>query len=137
MAAFVYIVGSICEQLFHVGCVFVRSRGSILDCWRYIIEKRQKQLTERYLKFIDPSQDQLQENQTTNKFKEYIKLLLCIANTRAHTSISSLLADVTFILQRELMDDEISEFIHVEEEVDFACIKVSAYSCIVFVQKWL
>lgn len=123
MAALVFIVSSVCEQLFQVGCVFVRSRGSILDCWQYIIENRDKQLTERYLKCINAPPKPIQEQTGNNPFKKY--LLLSTKNNR-QTSISSFLSHLTFILQRDLMDDEICEFVHVEEElVDFACIEVS------------
>lgn len=50
MASLVYILGSVCVDLYRIGCVFVHSGGSVNKCWDFINDQRQHQLTNLYLK---------------------------------------------------------------------------------------
>lgn len=50
MASLVFILGSVCVDLYRIGCVFVHSGGSLTECWNFITDQRQLQLTDLYLK---------------------------------------------------------------------------------------
>lgn len=53
MASLVFILGSVCVDLYRIGCVYVHSGGSFSECWNSITDQRQQQLTDRYLKRLD------------------------------------------------------------------------------------
>lgn len=52
MAALIIHTCSILEQVFRVGCVFIRTNGSINDCWQFILTERRNFLINKYLKQI-------------------------------------------------------------------------------------
>ena len=52
MAALVFIAGSVCEQIYRVGSVFVNSY-SVNQCWNYLVDFREELLNQRYLQQID------------------------------------------------------------------------------------
>lgn len=52
MAALILHACSILEQVFRVGCVLVRTKGSLYDCWHFIVAERRQFLINNYLKEI-------------------------------------------------------------------------------------
>lgn len=94
MAALILYTCSILEQVFRIGCVFVRTNGSINDCWQFILTERRNFLINKYLKEI-----------IDNNYK-----------------IS------TLPVERKKMNDDVLEFVHIEEpapEVFYDLCKVS------------
>lgn len=52
MAALILHACSILEQVFRVGCVLIRTNGSLYDCWHFIVTERRQFLINNYLKEI-------------------------------------------------------------------------------------
>lgn len=50
MAAIVFILGSVCVDLYRIGRVFAHSGGSFSECWEFITDQRQQHLINLYLK---------------------------------------------------------------------------------------
>ena len=53
MAALVCIAYSVGVHFYRAGCVFIRSGGSIQECWQYLSDQRIELLNQRYLEQLD------------------------------------------------------------------------------------
>lgn len=109
MAALVFIVGSVCEQIYRIGSILLRSNGSIDECWNYMIESRQQYLIAKYLKLLDKNSEIIYNN----KNKCFDKLCYyCAKRNNLIESYDQMMGN----------DDETFEFVPcIHEAVDMPC----------------
>lgn len=127
MAALTFIVGSVCSELARIVQVLFRTGGSFSQCWDYVVENRERQLLDRYIKWLDRGGgggdgDEF-DGPPAGAHWSGADLRISIGLRRKHSWI---LAQLRETLQREPMDDEVDDFVDIATDiVEWEEVKVS------------